>query len=189
MSIQIANSGSTIKITQNGGSFYIPKPYLIDFVPTVTQPETGVRPGVITIKYPQGDDFKDFSFTWTDVTSPVAANIQALVDEIESYQDTGLGASVNITGPLGQQNDAASVSVVLSSGSETVTSALRTNNGNVSAGSKSVKFTTSANFSGSINGVTRNELRSITFNPTPGKVLAEIPYVILAGSITIDIII
>jgi hypothetical protein len=115
MSIQIANSGSSIKITQNGGSFYIPKPCLIDFVPTVTQPVTGVRPGIITIKYQQGDDFRDFSFVWTEVTSPVAANIQALVDAIEAFQDTGFGTDVNITGPLGQQVMASSVAVTIAS--------------------------------------------------------------------------
>ena len=121
MSIQIANSGSTIKITQNGGSFYIPKPYLVDFVPTVTQPATGVRPGVITIKYPDGDDTKNFSFKWSDVSSPVAANIQALVDAIEAFQDTGIGEDVNITGPLGQQVMAASIPVVIASDQTPIT--------------------------------------------------------------------
>jgi hypothetical protein len=186
MSIQIANSGSSIKITQNGGSFYIPKPYLIDFVPTVTQPVTGVRPGIITIKYQQGDDFRDFSFVWTEVTSPVAANIQALVDAIEAFQDTGFGTDVNITGPLGAQPEAASVSVVLASGTETISSNLRTSGGTVAASRKAVKFTTSSDFVGTINGVSRSALRSITFSPTPGKVLAAIPYTITAGSIIID---
>lgn len=189
MSIQIANSGSSIKITQNGGSFYIPKPYLIDFVPTVTQPVVGVRPGVITIKYQQGDDFKDFSFTWTEATLPVAANIQALVDAIEAFQDTGFGTDVNITGPLGPQTEAASVSVVLASGTETINSNLRTGNGTVAANNRAVKFTTSSDFVGTINGVSRNASRSITFSPTPGKVLAAIPYTISAGSIIIDTIV
>lgn len=186
MTLQIQNSGSAIKITQNGGSFYIPKPYLVDFVPTVTQPSTGVRQGVITIKYSDGDDTKNFSFKWSDVSSPVSANIQALVDAIEAFQDTGIGESATITGPLGAQNEASSVSVVLAGGIETVTSTVVTMAGSVAPKQRAVKFTTSSDFVGTINGVTRNASRSITFSPTPGKTLAEIPYTISSGSIIID---
>ena len=189
MSIQIANSGSSIEVTKNGGSFYIPKPYLVDFVPTVTQPGGIVREGVISIKYSQGDDFKDESFTWTEVTSPVAANIQALVDAIEAFQDTGIGEDVNITGPLGAQNEASSVSVVLASGTETITSTVETTAGSVAPNKRAVKFTTSSDFVGTINGVTRNASRSITFSPTPGKILGAIAYTITTGSITIDTIV
>ena len=189
MSIQITNSGSSIKITQNGGSFYIPKPYLIDFVPTVTQPVGGVRPGVITIKYQQGDDFKDFSFTWTEATLPVAANIQALVDAIEAFQDTGFGTDVNITGPLGQQTDAASVSVVLSFGEQIATSYIQTpSTGNIVGSAKSIKFTTSFDFIGDINGAERQPNRSITFSADPGKTLGSIGYDFSAGTLTIDTI-
>lgn len=189
MTLQIENSGSSIKITQNGGSWYIPKPYLVDYIPTVTQPGGIIRQGVVTIKYPQGDDFKDFSFTWTDVSSPVAANIQALADAIEAFQDTGIGESVTITGPLGAQNQASSVSVVLASGTEEVTSTVVTIAGSVAPNQSAVKFTTSSNFVGTINGVARNASRSITFSPTPGKTLGEIPYTITTGSITIDTIV
>ena len=188
MSIQITNSGSSIKITQNGGSFYIPKPYLIDFVPTVTQPVGGVRPGVITIKYQQGDDFKDFSFTWTEATLPVAANIQALVDAIEAFQDTGFGTDVNITGPLGQKQDAASVSVVLSFGEQVVVSYIQTpSTGNI-ASAKSIKFTTSFDFVGTINDAERQPNRSITFSADPGKTLGNVSYDFSAGTLTIDYI-
>ena len=189
MSIQITNSGSSIKITQNGGSFYIPKPYLIDFVPTVTQPVGGVRPGVVTIKYQQGDDFKDFSFTWTEATLPVAANIQALVDAIEAFQDTGFGTDVNITGPLGQQADAASVSVVLSSGTQTVNSYVEMPGvGSQFNPCSSIKFTTSSDFVGDINGVARQPNRSITFTANEGKTVQPISWDFSAGTLTVDYI-
>lgn len=190
MSIQITNSGSSIKITQNGGSFYIPKPYLIDFVPTVTQPVGGVRPGVITIKYQQGDDFKDFSFTWTEATLPVAANIQALVDAIEAFQDTGFGTDVNITGPIGQKSDAASVSVVLSSGYQTVSSIVELPGvSDISTSFTSIKFTTSYDFVGEINGVARQPNRSITFTADQGKFIQPVNWDFSAGTLTIDYIV
>jgi hypothetical protein len=117
MTLQIENSGASIKITQNGGSRYISKPYLIDYVPTATQPGGIVREGIITIKYQQGDDFKDFSFTWTDCTSPVAADIQELVDTIEGYNDGGDPAiqEVSIVNPIGSNGTSESVSVVIAS--------------------------------------------------------------------------
>jgi hypothetical protein len=116
MTLQIENSGASIKITQNGGSWYIPKPYLIDFIPTVTQPSGVVREGIITIKYPQGDDTKEFSFTWTDCTSPSTVSIQALVDVIEAYNDINSSSqNVKITDPIGQKTMAASVSAVIAS--------------------------------------------------------------------------
>lgn len=116
MTLQIENSGASIKITQNGGSWYIPKPYLIDYIPTVTQPSGVDREGIITIKYPQGDDFKDFSFTWTDCTLPIVANIQDLVNAIESFNDSenpSQNVNATIVFPLGPEIAANSVSVVI----------------------------------------------------------------------------
>lgn len=116
MTLQIENSGSSLKITQNGGSWYIPKPYLVDYIPTVTQPGGITREGVVTIKYPQGDDFKDFSFTWTDVTDPSAVDIQELVDIIDGYSDLGNPSQdVIIISPIGQKLATQSVSVVITS--------------------------------------------------------------------------
>jgi hypothetical protein len=89
MTLQIQNSNSSIKITQNGGSWYIPKPYLVKFIPTVVQPVGGIREGIITIQYNQGDETKEFDFTWTDCTSPIRTSIQLLVNVIESYNHTG----------------------------------------------------------------------------------------------------
>lgn len=186
MSIQISNSGSTIQITQNGGSWYIPKPYSVQFLPAVTQPSGASSLGTITIKYSQGDENRDFSFKYADVTDPTTANVQALVDTIEAFQDSGIGESVTIVGPLGQQNDASSVSVVLSSGTQNVTSVNVTSSGTFNAGACSVKFTTSSDFVGKINGYARQANRAITFSADPGKTLAEITYEIGAGSMTID---
>jgi len=121
MSIQIENSGASIKITQNGGSWYIPKPYLIDFIPTVVQPGGITREGIVTIKYQQGDDFKDFSFTWTDVTPP-EASIQDLVDILNTYNEENLPSQeVSIIGPFGQQAMSASIPVVIASDQSAIT--------------------------------------------------------------------
>jgi hypothetical protein len=87
MSIQIVNSGATIKITENGGSFYIPKPYLVKLVPTVTQPSGETREGVLVIQYSQGSENREWSCVWSDVNSPSEATIQDLVDTIEALQD------------------------------------------------------------------------------------------------------
>ena len=187
MSIQITNSGASIKITMNGGSFYIPKPYMVDFVPTVQQPNFKVTQGTITIKYSQGDDFKDFSFNWKEVTAPFYVTIQALVDAIEAFQDSSFSTDVNIVGPIGQNADSGSVSVVLSSGVQTVNSSLENPSaGTYPSGLKSIKFTTSSNFVGNINDVPRQPNRSITFSAEPGKTLDTISYDFSVGTLTID---
>lgn len=123
MTLQIENSGSSIKITQNGGSWYIPKPYLVDYIPTVTQPGGIVRKGVVTIKYPQGDDFKDFSFVWSDCTLPVAANIQALVDTIATFNtiEPSGTQNVRIITPISQTGMAKSIPVTMASDQTPIT--------------------------------------------------------------------
>lgn len=188
MSIQIINSGSTIEVIENGGSFNIPKPYFIKYTDDVDQPEFGEQPGRIIIQYNQGTESKEWSGVWTEITAPTALSVSAMKDAIEAFQDSGIGEDVNITGPLGQQNDASSVSVVLSSGQQTVTSSKVTASASVAAGSRSVKFTTSSDFSGKINSVTRQANRAITFSADPGKTLSEITYEITTGFINIDII-
>jgi hypothetical protein len=67
----------------------------------------------------------------------------------------------------------------------TINSATPTTDGTVTAGALAVTFTTSDDFVGSINGATRYANMSYTFDAKGGKTPA-IPYVITAGSITID---
>jgi hypothetical protein len=87
MNIQIANSGQTIKITENGGSFYIPKPYLVKSVLSAEQPNGQTTEGQITVQYSQGDENKEWSATWTDITLPVVASLQEMVEAINNFQN------------------------------------------------------------------------------------------------------
>lgn len=60
-----------------------------------------------------------------------------------------------------------------------------TDDGSVTAGALAVTFTTSDDFTGTINGATRYANMSYTFDAKGGKTPA-IPYVTTTGSITID---
>lgn len=67
----------------------------------------------------------------------------------------------------------------------TIESTAPSTSGIVTSGALAVTFTTSDDFTGSINGATRNSNMSYTFDAKGGKTPA-IPYVITTGSITID---
>lgn len=58
--------------------------------------------------------------------------------------------------------------------------------GSVSAGALAVTLTTSDDFSGTINGATRAASTAYVFNPTNGRTLPAVAYVITTGSIVID---
>lgn len=60
--------------------------------------------------------------------------------------------------------------------------------GNVPSGALAVTFTTSDDFVGSINGLTRAAGTPYVFNPTAGHYLPQIDYIITAGSIDLDIV-
>ena len=60
--------------------------------------------------------------------------------------------------------------------------------GSVAAGASSVGFTTDLLFTGSINGVARNSSTFYGFEAAPGKTLPAIPWVVGAGTVTIDVI-
>ena len=60
--------------------------------------------------------------------------------------------------------------------------------GSVAAGASSVGFTTDLLFAGSINGVARNSSTFYGFEAAPGKTLPAIPWVVGAGTVTIDVI-
>lgn len=66
-----------------------------------------------------------------------------------------------------------------------ITSTTETVSGNVTVGALAVTFTTSDDFTGSINGATRWGNGAWSFGGMGGK-LKAIPYVITTGSITID---
>jgi hypothetical protein len=87
MNIQIANSGQTIKITENGGSFYIPKPYLVKSVLSAEQPNNITTEGRLVIQYSQGDENREWTATWTDITLPVVESLQEMVDAINNFQN------------------------------------------------------------------------------------------------------
>jgi len=58
--------------------------------------------------------------------------------------------------------------------------------GTVADGKNSVTFTTSATFTGSINGLPRAASTSYCFTAGQGQTIKAIPYVITTGSIVID---
>jgi len=189
MSIQIENSGSTIKITDNGVSFNIPKPFYIRYTQDILQPGDVVDDGRIIIQYYTGTESQEWNCVWTNITVPVAATVSLMKDAIEALEDNGIGQEVTIVGPIGQKADASSVSVVLSSGVQTLNSVVTVASGTLAAGKKSVKFTTSNNFVGTINGVSREANRAISASADAGKTLDSIPYTISSGNITIDTIV
>lgn len=59
--------------------------------------------------------------------------------------------------------------------------------GSVAAGSLAVTFTTSDDFEGELNGVSRDASTSYVFNPTTGYLNPEITYGIVTGTIKVDI--
>lgn len=70
-----------------------------------------------------------------------------------------------------------------------INSSIETADGNVPAGAKFVSFTTSDDFTGTINGVIRQNSLSYPFEARNNDTTPVIPYTITAGSITIDSII
>ena len=72
-----------------------------------------------------------------------------------------------------------------------ILSSIATDDGNVPAGAKSITFTLSGDFSGTVNGVNREPGMAWVFDTTQcgGGPCPAVPYTILTGSITIDKII
>lgn len=70
--------------------------------------------------------------------------------------------------------------------STTLTSSVENSSSAIAEGSLAVTFTTSDDFAGTINGVTRSGGTSYVFNPTVNFRNPEIPYTISAGTILID---
>ena len=79
------------------------------------------------------------------------------------------------------------VSIDLTPHTSLVSSVVNTS-GTVASGAYSVSFTTSNDFTGSINGVARQGNTSITITADFRKTLPAIPYIRTTGTITIDIL-
>jgi hypothetical protein len=161
MSIQIENSGSTIKITDNGVSFNIPKPFYIRYTQDILQPGDVVDYGRIIIQYYTGTESQEWNCVWTNITVPEGETIEDVYAIISSYE--------------GSANEGQSLAAV-----NTVTGT-----GEIPAGFVSVSFTTSSDFVGSIygNSVPADTIMNITAEQ--GKVLGAAPYVVIGGSIFI----
>ena len=161
MSIQIENSGSTIKITDNGVSFNIPKPFYIRYTQDILQPGDVIDYGRIIIQYYTGTESKEWNCVWTNITIPEGATIEEVYAIISSYE--------------GSANEGQSLASV-----DTVTGT-----GEIPAGFVSVSFTTSSDFVGSIygNNVPADTIMNITAEQ--GKLLGSAPYIVVGGSIFI----
>lgn len=79
-----------------------------------------------------------------------------------------------------------SVTANIPTSAHTLTSTNATSSGSVASGSYAVGFKTSANFVGTINGVTRGANEFISYQAKLNNTLPAIAYTISAGSILID---
>lgn len=76
--------------------------------------------------------------------------------------------------------------VGITSISETLTSTIATTSGTISAGAKSVNFTSSNDYTGTINGVNRLPNMAYSFSGRVFNTLPAIPYTVITGTLTID---
>ena len=123
-------------------------------------------------------------------------------DEIVSTGITGDGVAIlygnqrlviraaDVTSPSVVNNEyllyAIDTMTAASEGAQTITSSVVTDDATITAGATSIGFTTSSDFVGTINGVTREASTFYGFEAATGKTLPAIAYVTTAGSITID---
>jgi hypothetical protein len=161
MSIQIENSGSTIKITDNGVSFNIPKPFYIRYTQDILQPGDVIDYGRIIIQYYTGTESQEWNCIWTDITIPVAETIEDVYAIISSYE--------------GSANNGQSLVNI-----QTVSDVSE-----IPAGFVSISFTTSSDFVGTIYGsnVPADTIMNITAEQ--GKTLGVAPYAVIGGSLYI----
>lgn len=102
---------------------------------------------------------------------------------------TTMANSMPVT--IASNQTAIPVTATLPSGTQTITSAsvTGTTGSPIASGASSVGFTTSSDFTGTINGVTRSASTFYGFEATVGKTLPSIAYNATAGSIIIDSIV
>ncbi len=172
MAIVITDKGAYIEITNlDATKQEILKPYDIE-----------IFQNYLIIK----NSIDNLRLLYTDIGTPASANIEALRNTLMLYNNTG--APLATGSATSEKQDAQTVILgnILSNGAHTITTTAPSTSGSVAAGAFFVNIFTSADFEGTIRGVSRLQYTSYIFQAANNKTLPEIVYTITAGSLTID---
>lgn len=123
-----------------------------------------------------------------DAQTAILGQIKAKTDNIPSPGQALMVASLPVVIASDQSPIPVSGTISLPSGVQAISSSLEVNSTNspVTSGATSILFTTSSDFTGTINGKSRFSSTSYSFESVIGKTLPAIAYTVTAGSMNID---